>query len=69
MESKYTILTSHRASGLATKVQEKMNDGRWKPVGSHVVTTTNTQNRFSGSQPTGTNFELEYSQTMVKIDL
>lgn len=63
MEQK--IITSHTASGLNEKIEKMISEG-WKPLGSHKVITTHSQNRFAGSQHRDTIHEVEYSQTMVK---
>ena len=64
----YKILTSHEPSKLTNKVNEHIEQG-WEIVGSHIVVTRNSTNRFSGSQHKDTIFNLEYSQTMVKKTL
>lgn len=64
----YKILTSHKPNELTNKVNEYIEQG-WEIVGSHIVVTKNSTNRFSGLQHMDTIFNLEYSQTMVKKTL
>jgi hypothetical protein len=64
----YKILTSHGPSELTNKVNEHIEQG-WEVVGSHIVVTRKSLNRFHGSQHIDTIFDLEYSQTMIKRTL
>lgn len=61
----YKIVHSHTPDGLSQIVNHHISIG-WKRAGSHQVVTTNMSNRFAGSQIHGSNYEIEYSQTMVK---
>jgi hypothetical protein len=61
----YKIVTGGSPEVLADKVQASIVNG-WKPVGSHTVVTTNTTQRYSGSQNTGSHSTFEYCQTMIK---
>lgn len=61
----YRILTSSSPEGLTTMVNGRIKEG-WKPVGSHGVVVTHSQNRYSGTQHMDTQHKTEYSQTMIK---
>ena len=61
----YKIVTSNNPHYLAREVNAHIKEG-WQRVGSHQVVTTNMTNRISGSHIHGSNYEVEYSQTMIK---
>lgn len=61
----YKIVTGCDSGVLEDKVKASMING-WKPIGSHTVVCTNTTQRFSGSQNTGSHSSFEYCQTMIK---
>jgi hypothetical protein len=63
----YIILIGHSGQDLTKQVSEKIKEG-WKPIGSHHVAIRHEQNRFRGNQHVDTINDLEYSQTMEKID-
>ena len=60
----YKIVTGGSPSELSGRVLDSIYAG-WKPVGSHTVVCTNTTQRFSGSQNTGSHSSFEYCQTMI----
>lgn len=62
---KYKILTDTSASGLATSVQNHIEQG-WEVKGSHHVVEAHRQNRFAGMQHKDTTIRVEYSQTVIK---
>ena len=61
----YKVIATGSHSELTRQVKEHISEG-WKPVGSHQVVTRHAQNRFAGLQHRDTQFDLEYSQTMIK---
>ena len=61
----YKVVTGGSSDVLQDKVQASIQNG-WKPLGSHTVVCTNTIQRFSGSQNTGSHSTFEYCQTMIK---
>ena len=63
MEQK--IITSPSPDALNSKMKELITEG-WKPIGSHGVVITHSQNRFRGKDIADTIHKSEYSQTMKK---
>ena len=61
----YKIVSGRTPEDLTDNVRTSIQEG-WKPVGSHTVVCTNTTERFSGSQNTGSHSTFEYCQTVVK---
>lgn len=65
----YKIITSNNPHYLSGEVNSHIKEG-WKRVGSHQVVavnmTVNMTNRMAGNTIHGANYEIEYSQTMVK---
>ena len=61
----YEILYRNTPHGL-TQIVNKFIELGWERIGSHQVVTTNMTNRFSGCQIHGSNYEVQYSQTMIK---
>lgn len=62
-----TIISSSSAEGLTSKIKANMQNG-WKPMGSHQVVRSHSQNRFRGDQLVDTIHQSEYSITMVRED-
>ena len=60
----YKVVSSNSPSGLSDKVNKQIEEG-WRIIGSHLVSLSHSQNRFSGSMHKDTIHEIEYSQTMV----
>jgi hypothetical protein len=63
----YKVVYDSSPSGLSEKVSEMVKVG-WQPIGSHQVVVLREQNRYSGQQHMDTLNQLEYSQTIIKID-
>ena len=61
----YKILTSASPDSLSREVNKFISEG-WKPIGSHGVVVTHSQNKFSGTTHMSTQHQTEYSQTIVK---
>ena len=62
-----TIISSSSPEGLNSKINANMQNG-WKPLGSHQVVRSHSQNRFRGDQLVDTIHQSEYSITMIKED-
>lgn len=60
-----TIISSTSAEGLNSKINANMQNG-WKPMGSHQVVRSHSQNRFRGDQLVDTIHQSEYSMTMIR---
>jgi hypothetical protein len=63
----YKVIVSHSGEDLTRKVNEMLNNG-WTPVGGHQVNIRHSQNRFRGTQHVDTINDMEYSQTIIKVD-
>jgi hypothetical protein len=61
------IISSSSADGLNTKINTNLQNG-WKPLGSHQVVRSHSQNRFRGDQLADTIHQSVYSITMIKED-
>ena len=59
------LIYSSSPEGLNTKINSNMQIG-WKPMGSHQVVRTHSQNRYRGDQLMDTIHQAEYSITMIK---
>lgn len=59
------IIYSSSPEGLNTKINANMQIG-WKPMGSHQVVRSHSQNRYRGDQLVDTIHQSEYSITMVR---
>jgi hypothetical protein len=59
------IISSSSVDGLNTKINTNLQNG-WKPMGSHQVVRSHSQNRFRGDQLADTIHQSVYSITMVK---
>ena len=62
----YIVVEGSNVNELNRIVNEKISVG-WKPEGSHQVVNSFTQNRFSGQQHMSTTYQMEYTQTMMKM--
>lgn len=63
----YKVVYGSSPSDLSKKVMDNLLEG-FEPIGSHQVVTRHIQNRFRGEQHTESLYELEYSQTLIKIN-
>jgi hypothetical protein len=61
------IVSSSSIDGLNTKISANLQNG-WKPLGSHQVARSLSQNRFRGDQLVDTIHNAVYSITMIKED-
>jgi len=59
------IVSSSSIDGLNTKISANLQNG-WKPLGSHQVARSLSQNRFRGDQLVDTIHNAVYSITMIK---
>lgn len=62
------IIYSSSPEGLNTKINANMQIG-WKPMGSHQVISTHSQNRYRGDQLVDTIHQAEYSITMIREEV
>ena len=63
----YKVIVTHSGEELTNKVSEYLKEG-WIISGSHQVVIRHVQNRFRGTQHVDTINDLEYSQTLYKIN-
>jgi hypothetical protein len=61
------IITAHSASELNSKIEKYESEG-WEPVSGHLVVTTYSLYQYRGNQIGGIKHDLEYSQTLRKIN-
>ncbi len=62
------IISSSSVDGLNTKINTNLQNG-WKPLGSHQVVRSHSQNRFRGDQLADTIHQSVYSITMIKEEV
>lgn len=63
----YKVVYGNSPSELTGKVTESLLEG-FEPIGSHQVVVRHIQNRFRGDQHIDSQYDLEYSQTLIKKD-
>jgi Domain of unknown function (DUF1737) len=63
----YRVVYGSSPSELTNKVGSLLIEG-FEPVGSHQVVVRHSQNRYRGDQHIDTQNELEYSQTLMKVE-
>ena len=64
---KYKIIVEDNAFDLMEKVNVLLED-KWMAVGSHIVVVRKTQNRYSGERHMDSYNQLEYTQTLIRVD-
>jgi hypothetical protein len=64
---KYKIIVEDNAFDLMEKVNVLLED-KWMAVGSHTVVVRKTQNRDSGERLMDCYSQLEYTQTLIRVD-
>lgn len=63
----YKVVYGSSPSDLTQKVMNNILEG-FEPMGSHQVVVRHIQNRYRGDQHTDSQYELEYSQTLMKVE-